>query len=96
MLEVSLSGLAVPVNIELMAPSTSLAAYDKRVVEFGQCKLGSNTNLTLTVSNRSSALPATFQFRRTAHFAVQPYCGLLKPGKTLEVVATFAPNQLGE
>jgi hypothetical protein len=95
-LEVGLTAVAVPVDVDLTAPSTNVTAYDSRLVDFGQCQVGCQLGLTLTLTNNSPALPATFQFRRMAHYNIQPCRGHLQPGESCDVVATFAPKQIGK
>jgi hypothetical protein len=95
MLEVGLTALAVPVHVDLTAPSTYVTAHDSRLVDFGHCQVKSQLGLTLTLTNNSQVLPVTFQFRRIAHFSIQPFRGHLLPGQSCDVVATFAPNQIG-
>jgi hypothetical protein len=94
-LEVGLTALAVPVDVNLTAPPTSVTAHDSQLVDFGQCQVGCQLGLTLTLTNNSQVLPATFQFRRMAHYSIQPCRGHLQPGQSCDVVATFAPNQIG-
>ena len=93
--EVGVTGVALPVNIDLHIPTQYCDAHDPNSVKFGECGVGSSVKVTLKLTNRSTELPATFQFRRIAHFSCQPARKCLQPGQLVDVLVTFAPRQMG-
>jgi len=93
--EVGVTGVALPVNIDLHIPTQYCDAHDPNSVKFGECGVGSSVKVTLKLTNRSTELPATFQFRRIAHFSCQPARKCLQPGQSVDVLVTFAPRQMG-
>ena len=94
-LEVGVTGIALPVDVQLDIPSQHRESHDPNSVKFGECGVGSNTKVTLKMTNRSPELPATYQFRRIAHFACHPARGCLQPRQSADIVVTFAPRQIG-
>ena len=93
--EVGLTGVALPVDVEIDVPTQLREPHDANSVRFGQCAIGSSSKVVLKLTNRSSELPATFQFRRIAHFICQPARGCLQPAHSADVTVTFAPRQMG-
>ena len=94
--EVGLVGVALPVTVELTIPRQHREAHDPNAVKFSECDVGASTRTTVQLTNRSTDLPVTFQFRRIAHFACQPARGCLQPGHSADVVVTFTPRQMGQ
>lgn len=93
--EVGLVGVALPVSVDLTIPSQHREPHDPNAVKFGECGVGSSTQATVQLTNRSTDLPVTFQFRRIAHFACQPMRGCLQPGHSTYITVTFTPRQMG-
>jgi len=93
--EVGLVGVALPVSVDLTIPSQHREPHDPNAVKFGECGVGSSTQATVQLTNRSTDLPVTFQFRRIAHFACQPMRGCLQPGHSTDITVTFTPRQMG-
>ncbi|XP_074645875.1 cilia and flagella-associated protein 47-like isoform X2 [Tubulanus polymorphus] len=79
-------GTALPVQLKL-SPSLK---YD-----FGKCLVGEHVDSICTVKNESSELPVLFEFRRVAHFTAKPTKGRINPGESIEMMFSFAPNQVG-
>lgn len=84
--EVAMTGTALPVLIDI-SPATK---YD-----FGEVPVGEHADILCTLKNNSDVLPATFQFRRIAHFIAHPQNGKIPPLCTQDVIFSFAPNQVG-
>ena len=93
--EVGLTGVILPVNVDIEIPSQHREIHDPSAAKFGECSVGSSTKISLKLTNRSSELPVTFQFRRIAHFVCQPSRGCLQPGHWTDITVTFAPRQMG-
>ncbi|KAL8606797.1 hypothetical protein ACOMHN_049626 [Nucella lapillus] len=84
--EMALTGTALPVLLDI-SPSNSL--------DFDECPVGGHVDDLCTIRNESNILPVLFQFRRIAHFSVQPPNGKIPPGQTQDVIFSFAPKQVG-
>ena len=94
--EVGLTGVALPVSLDLDIPAQYRGdARDPGAAKFSDCSVGASTSLTLKLTNRSTDLPATVQFRRIAHFSCQPARKCLQAGQSVDVTVTFAPRQMG-
>ncbi|KAL5010428.1 hypothetical protein ScPMuIL_012733 [Solemya velum] len=85
--EIALTGTALPVLLTLSP------AYK---FDFGECPVGEHADILCTIKNESTALPATFQFRRVAHFTAHPPNGKIPPSHTQDVIFSFAPKQVGD
>jgi len=92
---VGLTGVALPVDVQLDIPIQHRETHDPNAVKFGECGVGSSSKVTLKLTNRSTEMPITFQFRHIAHFGCQPARGCLQPGHSTHIVITFAPRQIG-
>ena len=86
-LEVALTGTALPVL---------LSVQPQMAFDFGDCPVREHVDMLCTLKNMSDCLPATFQFRRVAHFTSHPNSGKIKAGESQDVIFSFAPNQVGE
>jgi len=94
--EVGLTGVALPIDVELLIPPLHRDPHDPNSVTFADCGVGSSSKVTLKLTNRSTELPATFQFRRIAHFSCQPARKCLQPGQSVDILVNFAPRQMGQ
>ena len=86
--EVAITGTALPVLISL-TPN-----QDK--IDFGSCEVGNQINATYILSNHSSVLPINYQFKRNAHFKVEPEKGSLKATGQEKIIFSFVPKQTGK
>ncbi|XP_076467202.1 cilia and flagella-associated protein 47-like [Babylonia areolata] len=84
--EMALTGTALPVLLDISPSST---------IDFDECPVGGHVDDLCTIRNGSNILPVLFQFRRIAHFSVQPPNGKILPGQTQDVIFSFAPKQVG-
>jgi len=89
------SGVAVPVDLQLVIPIQHREPHDPDSAKFTDCSVGSSTKVTLKLVNQSADLPVTFQFRRIAHFACEPARGCLRPAQAADITVTFVPRQMG-
>lgn len=85
--EIALTGTALPVLLTL-CPTYKF--------DFGECPVGEHADVLCTIKNESTSLPATFQFRRIAHFTTHPPNGKIPPSHTQDVIFSFSPKQVGE
>lgn len=81
-----MTGTALPVLLSIQ-PAIK---YD-----FGECPVGEHADVLCQIKNESSDLPATFQFRRIAHFTTHPPNGQIPPNTSQDVIFSFAPKQIG-
>lgn len=65
------------------------------VFKFGECSVGEQVDALCTVNNESASLPLIFSLHSTAHFHSSPSQAHINPGKSLDVLLTFRPNQMG-
>lgn len=84
--EVAVLGTALPVLLSI-SPSP--------VFKFGECSVGEQVDALCTVNNESASLPLIFSLHSTAHFHSSPSQAHINPGKSLDVLLTFRPNQMG-
>ena len=85
-MEVALLGTALPVLLSI-SPSP--------VFKFGDCQVGQRVDALCTINNESASLPLTFSLHSTAHFHATPSQDHIKPGKSVDVMLSFRPNQMG-
>lgn len=85
--EVAIVATALPVLLTV----TPIGQFD-----FGECPLNERVDALCTISNQCAILPASYQFRRIAHFRTHPASGKINPGKSENVVFSFQPNQIGK
>ena len=82
-----MTGTALPVLLDI----SPACKYD-----FGEVPVGEHADILCTLKNSSDVLPATFQFRRIAHFIAHPPNGKIMPLATQDIIFSFAPNQAGK
>ncbi|KAM5195366.1 cilia- and flagella-associated protein 47 [Hipposideros larvatus] len=86
-LELALTGSGIPLLLQF---------YPGRILNFAPCSLGECSDAMFTIYNKSKSLPVRYQFKKTAHFKMDPESGLVDEGGFLDVKCSFIPNQLGE
>ena len=77
----------MPVLLNIM-PKTPLL--------FGTCAMGNKIDKYLSLTNQSTSMTISFEFRRIAHFTAKPFSGKMKPQHTQDVVISFVPKQIGK
>jgi len=85
--EVAVIGTALPVLLSI-SPSPTF--------RFGQCAVEEQVEALCTINNESACLPLSFMLQRVAHFHTQPKQGSINAGKSMDVLISFQPNQIGE
>ncbi|XP_074785727.1 cilia- and flagella-associated protein 47 [Athene noctua] len=84
--ELALTGTGLPVM---------LTFNPGPVIKFMDCFLGEQTQVVCTLRNESESLPATFSFRKIAHFNISPDKGKITKKSTKDVIFSFSPHQIG-
>lgn len=85
--------IQVAMTGSVVVPLVTLSQND---FNFGDCPVHAHKDVYLTLENKSSALPANFEFSRIAHFSCKPSRGKLLPLQSQTVVVSFAPKNLGK
>ncbi|XP_054551875.1 cilia- and flagella-associated protein 47 [Talpa occidentalis] len=84
--ELALTGTGLPV----------LLHFDPgQVLDFAPCFMGECSEITCIMHNHSKSLPVVYDFRKTAHFKIDPQRGKLDEGCIQNVTCSFIPHQVG-
>ncbi|XP_074672980.1 cilia- and flagella-associated protein 47 [Strix aluco] len=84
--ELALTGTGLPVM---------LTFNPGPVIKFMDCFLGEQTQVLCILRNESESLPATFSFRKIAHFNISPEKGKITKKSAKDVIFSFSPHQIG-
>mmetsp|Transcript_28943 Transcript_28943/g.66987 ORF Transcript_28943/g.66987 Transcript_28943/m.66987 type:complete len:2816 (+) Transcript_28943:96-8543(+) len=65
-------------------------------VRFGECMTNEHLDIIVTLKNQHEELPINFNIDRIVHFKTRPSSGRLLPLQSVNIVVSFAPNQMGQ
>uniref|UniRef100_A0A8D0KBY0 Cilia and flagella associated protein 47 n=1 Tax=Sus scrofa TaxID=9823 RepID=A0A8D0KBY0_PIG len=84
--ELALTGSGIPI----------LLHFDPgRVFNFAPCFMGGHSEIQCVIQNRSKLLPVMYNFKKTAHFKIDPQRGKIDEGCMQNVTCSFIPHQVG-
>ncbi|CAH2223146.1 cilia- and flagella-associated 47 [Pelobates cultripes] len=84
--ELAITGSAFPVALTFN-PGT--------VYNFKECFIGEQIDILCSLKNESPFLPVVFSFHKISHFHISPANAKIQPGKSLDVMISFIPHQVG-
>ncbi|KAJ3321010.1 Cilia- and flagella-associated protein 47 [Boothiomyces sp. JEL0866] len=84
-IDIFLKGTALPFQVGL----------SKNMIAFRKCHQKENQTKTVTLCNSNPTIGVSFAFDTVAQFELHPESGELSPGESVEIDATFSPNQFG-
>ncbi|KAK2949545.1 putative Cilia- and flagella-associated protein 47 [Blattamonas nauphoetae] len=84
--------LSLTLTGRVITPNTTV---DKMNIDFGDCFLNDHLDDVLQITNFNEDLAVSYSFAKIPFFSVSPSSGKLLPSKTIEVLVSYKPTQLG-
>ncbi|XP_055987073.1 cilia- and flagella-associated protein 47 [Sorex fumeus] len=84
--ELALTGTGLPVVLQFIPG---------KVFTFQPCLIGGHSDMICTMHNHSRSLPVSYQFKKAAHFKINPKKGKIDEGCNQVVTCSFIPHQIG-
>ncbi|XP_012663036.2 cilia- and flagella-associated protein 47 [Otolemur garnettii] len=84
--ELALTGSGIPVLLQF---------EPGKILNFSPCVVGEHSELACIIKNQSKSLPVTYNFKKSAHFKIDPEKGKIDEGCIQNVLCSFIPHQIG-